>query len=136
MPWSNWIELPFRNDGTLDKSSLSRVPDVSGVYAIAGKKQNGLYVTHYVGRSSRSMRERLERHLSGRGNHVIGDQLVLKKSVPSAPASICVAYLATNEHKIIEALYLDTDDRPVCNIIRACLPAGLLESSIRNAKLE
>ena len=45
-----WIELSFHPDGSLDRSPLKKAPEVSGVYAIASRKQNGLYVTHYVGR--------------------------------------------------------------------------------------
>jgi len=44
MPWSTWIELPFRPDGTLDRSLLRNVPSKSGVYAIGSKKRNGFYV--------------------------------------------------------------------------------------------
>ena len=136
MPWSSWIELSFRPDGTLDRSKLSRVPAGSGVYAIASKKQTGFYVTHYVGRSSRSIRERLQRHLGGHGNSMINTQLSIKEDIPSAPTSICVAYLETNEPKIVEAIYLDANDRPICNIIKARLPFGLSESSVQRSKLE
>jgi hypothetical protein len=136
MPWSNWIELSFRHDGTLDTSPLSGVPRVSGVYAIASKKQAGFYVTHYVGRSSHSIRERLQRHLSGHGNGVVRLQLELKRNIPSAPASICVAFLQTSEPKIVEALFLDSSDLPICNIYRARLPAGLSEWLVRQSELE
>jgi len=95
-----------------------------------------MYVTHYVGRSRRSIRERLQKHLRGQGNTVIASQLTLKKSVPSAPASLCVAYLETDEPKIVEALYIDASDRPICNLIRARLPFGLSESLVQRAELE
>jgi len=134
--WSLWIEVPFRRDGTLDTAPLDTIPPGSGVYAIASKKKTGLYVTHYVGRSSRSIRERLRRHLTGRGNSVVASQLALKRSIPSAPASMWIAYLETNEPKIVEAVYLDANDRPICNLIKARLPFGLSESLVQRAELE
>jgi len=136
MPWSTWIELPFRPDGTLDRSPLNNVPAKSGVYAIASKKRSGLYVTHYVGRSKRSIRERLQRHLSGHGNSVVSGQLDLKKAIPVAPVSICIAYLETKEPGIVEAVYLDTKDLPICNLIRARLPIGLSEWFVQHSALE
>ena len=136
MPWSTWIELSFNAAGELDRSQLIAVPSGPGVYAIASKKQTGLYVTHYVGRSKRSIRERLQRHLTGRGNSVMASQLQLKKSIPVAPASICVAYLETNEPAIVEAVYLDTKPLPVCNLIRARLPFGLSEWDVQHSALE
>lgn len=136
MPWSKWIELSFREDGSLDMRPLTRIPCESGIYAIASKKQTELFVTHYVGRSSRSMRERLVRHLSGRGNKVIAAALSVKRDIPSAPMSVFVAYLESTEPKIVEAIYLDATDLPVCNIYRACLPAGLSEILIRHSELE
>ena len=60
----------------------------------------------------------------------------MKKNIPSAPASMCVAYLETSEHKVVEAFYLDATDRPICNLIRARLPAGLSESLVMRAELE
>jgi hypothetical protein len=134
--WSPWIKVPFREDGTLDITPLNDVPRVSGVYAIASKKSSGLFVTHYVGRSRRSMRERLWRHLTGRGNGVVASQLALKETIPAAPASIWIAYLETSEPKLIEAIYLDASDRPICNLIKARLPFGLTKLSVLNAKLE
>ena len=86
--WSTWIEIPFGRDGSLDTKPLLNVPESSGGYAIASKKGTGLYVTHYVGRSGRSIRERLRRHLTGNGNSVIASQVALKKSIPSAPVSM------------------------------------------------
>jgi len=135
MPWSNWIHLAFQTDGTLDTSPLSVVPRTSGVYAIASSKPNGFYVTHYVGRSV-NIRERLSNHLHGRGNKIVAMQLDLKKTVPVSPANICVAYLETSEPKIVEALFIDTTDLPICNIYRARLPNGLSEWSVRNSELE
>ena len=134
--WSPWIELPFNQKGVLDTSLLATVPNSAGVYAIASKESNGLYVTHYVGRSCRSIRERLQKHLRGHGNTVIASQLLLKRSVPLAPASMCVAYLETTEPKIVEAFYIDADDRPICNLIKARLPVGLSETFVRRSELE
>ena len=111
------------------------LPSRPGVYAIASKKANGLYVTHYVGRS-KNIHDRLQRHLTGHGNSVVASQLQLTKSIPSAPASICVAYLETSDPKIFEAVYLDTRDLPICNLIRARLPAGLSQTLVQNAVLE
>lgn len=136
MPWSNWIELSFRLDGSLDTSPLNMVPAASGVYAIASKKRNGLYVTHYVGRSVRSVRDRLKQHLTGRSNKVIATELALKRNIPSAPMSMCVAYLETREPKIVEAVYLDTHDLPICNIYRARLPQGISEALVHSSKLD
>jgi hypothetical protein len=135
MPWSDWIKLPFDGEGTLNRDSLAKLPARPGVYAIASEKTNGLYVTHYVGRS-KNIQERLRRHLTGHGNSVIATQLALKKSIPSAPASICVAYLETSEPKIVEALYIDTHDLPICNLIRARLPVCLSEVLVQRAELE
>jgi hypothetical protein len=135
MSWSEWLKLPFNGDGTLNLQSLNRVPDKPGVYAIGSDQQTGQYVTHYVGRS-KNIRERLRRHLTGHGNSVIASQLALKRSVPLAPAKICVAYLETNEPKIVEAVYIDTADLPICNLIRARLPAGLSQVLVQRAELE
>ena len=134
--WSPWIEVPFDKNGILNTGPLIGVPQRAGVYAIASKKSAGLYVTHYVGRSCRSIRERLRRHLTGQGNSVVASQLALKKSMPSAPATMWIAYLETDEPKIVEAVYLDTSDLPVCNLIKARLPFGLSESLLRGAALE
>jgi hypothetical protein len=135
--WSTWIELAFNSNGTLNTTALNKVPIGSGVYAIASKKSTGLYVTHYVGRSSRSIRERLQRHLCGNGNKVVASQLMLKRSIPSAPGNyICVAYLETKEPKIVEAAYLDTQDLPVCNLIRARLPPGISQALLWGAEFE
>jgi hypothetical protein len=135
MPWSDWMNLPFSGDGTLNRDNLMKLPERPGVYAIGSKKANGFYVTHYVGRS-KNIQERLRQHLTGHGNSVVASQLALKKSVPSAPACICVAYLETDDPKIVEALYLDTHDLPICNLIRARLPAGLSQALVQNAPLE
>jgi len=134
--WSPWIEVPFDKTGNLNLTVLIRVPQGAGVYAIASKKSTGLYVTHYVGRSCRSIRERLRRHLTGHGNSVVASQLALKKNMPLAPASIWIAYLETSEPKIVEAVYLDTSDLPICNMIKARLPFGLSETLLRGAPLE
>jgi len=134
--WSSWIQMPFRTDGSLDVRPLNRVPQRPGVYAIANKKQTGLFVTHYVGRSCRGIRERLRRHLTGHGKSVVATQLMLKRSIPSAPASMWIAFLETSEPKIVEALYIDSNDRPICNLIRARLPFGIPESLLRHSKLE
>lgn len=135
MSWSNWMEVPFNADGTLKLAQLTSLPQRPGVYAIASKKSNGFYVTHYVGRS-KNIQERLRRHLTGRGNKVIASQLMLKNAMPLAPASICVAYLETSDPKIVEALYIDTSDLPICNFIRARLPFSLSEALVRKAELE
>ena len=95
MPWSTWIQVSFDGDGTLNRNSLAPLPQRPGVYAIASKKSNNLYVIHYVGRS-KNIQDRLQRHLTGHGNSVIASQLVLKKRIASAPASVCVAYLETH----------------------------------------
>lgn len=135
MPWSTWIELSFSTEGILNTSGLIHVPRKPGIYAIASKKSTGLYVTHYVGRS-KNIRERLQRHLTGYGNSIVASQLALKKTVPVAPCSICIAYLETNEPKIVEAVYIDTHDLPICNLIRARLPIGISEYFVRQSKLE
>ena len=135
MPWSAWITLPFDADGNLNREALAHLPGRPGIYAIASEKANRFYVTHYIGRS-KNIRDRLRRHLTGHGNSVIASQLVLKKSIPSAPASICVAYLETSEPKIVEAVYLDALDLPICNLIRARLPLGLSEALVLRSDLE
>ena len=106
MPWSARIEVPLRPDGTPDTTALNKVPVTSGVYAIAGKHQNGLYNTHYVGRSKRSVRDRLRRHLTGDGNGVIESQLNLRRNpkLSMLHTSFWVAYLETKEPKIVEAV--------------------------------
>ena len=74
-------------------------------------------------------------HLAGRGNKIIA----LQRAVLSAPATrptICVAFLKTNDPKLIEAALLDTDDRPICNIIKATLPTGLREEMIKKSTLD
>lgn len=136
MPWSAWIEVPLRADGTPDTTALGKVPAASGVYAIAGKHQNGMYNTQYVGRSRRSVRERLRRHLAGDGNTVIGMQLSLRKKLPMLQTSFWVAYLETKEPSIVEAVYLDTKKLPICNLIRARLPAEVAEALVWKSKLE
>ena len=132
MPWSNWIDVPFNSNGTLNRVPLTALPQRPGVYAVASKQRNGLYVTHYVGRS-KNIQERLHRHLTGHGNKVIASQLLLKKTITLAPASICVAFLETSDPKIVEALYIDTHDLPICNLIRARLPIGLSEALVQKA---
>jgi len=119
MGWSNWIECPFNDNGILDKSRLSEAPSSSGIYAIA-TKTGWSYNTQYVGRSGRSIRGRLENHFSGRGNRVVRGVLESKKERPSDPTqALYFAFLETREHKLIEAAYIDAEDRPIGNLIRA-----------------
>jgi len=136
MAWSNWIECKFDAKGNLDTSRLGQVPNGAGVYAIA-TKTGWRYNTHYVGRSGRSMRGRLQRHLGGSGNKVIAGLLRNKQERPSDPTqAVYVAYLETREHKLVEAAYLDAHDRPVANLIRARLPEGLREDAVMKSPLE
>ena len=136
MAWSNWKECRFDAQGKLDTTPLINVPNGAGVYAIA-TKTGGRYNTHYVGRSGRSMRGRLKKHLTGEGNKVIAGLLRNKKERPSDPTqAIYVAYLETREHKLVEAAYLDANDRPLGNLIRARLPEGLREDAVMKSPLE
>jgi hypothetical protein len=136
MAWSNWLECKFDGNGNLDTSRLQGVPARAGVYAIA-TKAGGRYSTHYVGRSGRSMRGRLQAHLMGRGNKVIAGVLQNKRARPSDPTqALYVAYLETREHKLVESAYLDAQDRPIANLIRARLPEGLREADVMRSPLE
>ncbi|MFB2891640.1 GIY-YIG nuclease family protein [Aerosakkonemataceae cyanobacterium BLCC-F50] len=136
MAWSRWFECKFDEQGNLDTSALQKAPSSSGVYAIA-TKTGWSYNTQYVGRSGRSIRNRLQSHLSGRGNRVISSLLAQKKNRPQdRPDSLYFAFLETREHKLIEATYIDAEDRPVCNLIRASLPEGLREGDVMNSPLE
>lgn len=139
--WSDWIECPFKASGDIDANRAdNKVPNEPGVYAIA-TKTGSRYNVQYVGRSGRSMWKRVMTHLSGKGNKVIATLLAQKKStvegvetkdkvrlfIPSDPLkALYVAYWPTRDHKLVEALHISADDRPVCNIIRgARLPDGL-----------
>ncbi len=137
MPWSSWTELSFDAKGKLNTAPLSRIPNGSGIYAIATKTGRG-YNTHYVGRSKNNLRGRLQAHLSGRGNKVIANLLKNKQERPTLDPTqvICVAYLATKEPKLLEAAYLDARDLPLGNLIRARLPQGLREQDVFVAPLE
>lgn len=136
MAWSRWFECKFDAQGNLDTSTLQKAPSSSGVYAIA-TKTGWSYNTQYVGRSGRSIRNRLQSHFSGRGNRVISSLLTQKKNRPQdRPNSLYFAFLGTREHKLIEAAYIDAKDRPVCNLIRASLPKGLREGDVMNSPLE
>ncbi len=140
MSWSDWIECKFDSQGNLDTSPLTaqHVPTGSGIYAIA-TKTGWQYNTHYVGRSGRSIRGRLQAHLSGNGNKVIAAILRTKRDRPSDPTqALYVAYLETREHKLIEAAYLDANEkhRPMGNLVRARLPEGLRESAIWESEKE
>jgi hypothetical protein len=120
----------------LDKSNLSEAPGSSGIYAIA-TKTGWSYDAQYVGRSGRSIRGRLENHLSGRGNRVICGILENKRERPGDPTqALCFAFLATRKHKLIEAAYIDADDRPIGNLIRARLPEGLQERKVCASELD
>lgn len=130
MSWSNWIECKFDAQGKLDTAPLKDVPAASGIYAIA-TKTGRQYNTQYVGRSGRSMKGRLQKHLTGVGNKVVAGILRNKQQRPSDPTpALYVAYLPTREHKLVEAAYLDADDRPLGNLIRARLPEGLREDAV------
>lgn len=136
MSWSSWIECKFDDKGNLDTAPLSNVPNGSGVYAIA-TKTGRRYNTHYVGRSGRSMRGRLQAHLSGQGNRVVAGMLQNKRQRPSDPTqAVYVAYLPTRDHKLIEAAYIDATDRPLGNLIRARLPEGLREEDVLKSAKE
>lgn len=136
MGWSNWVECNFDNEGNLDISRLREAPNSAGVYAIA-TKTGWSYNTHYVGRSGRSIRGRLQAHLSGRSNRVIAGILQNKKERPSDPTqALYFAFFETNEHKLIEAAYIDASDRPLGNLIRAKLPDGLREDDVFGSALE
>ncbi|NEP59928.1 MAG: GIY-YIG nuclease family protein [Symploca sp. SIO2G7] len=136
MGWSDWVECPFDASGNIDLSRLSKAPRSSGIYAIA-TKTGGNYNTQYVGRSGRSIRGRLQSHLSGRGNRVVRGVLENKRQRPSDPTqALYFAFLETREHKLIEAAYIDAKDRPVGNLIRARLPKGLRENEVYMSELE
>lgn len=136
MSWSNWIECKFDANGNLDTASLIDVPNGSGIYAIA-TKTGWRYNTHYVGRSGRSMRGRLQRHLTGNGNKIVAGVLRNKQQRPNDPTqALYVAYLPTREHKLIEAAYIDANDRPIGNLIRARLPEGLREEEVLKSEKE
>jgi hypothetical protein len=113
MGWSNWVECQFEDTGNIDLPRLSEAPSSSGIYAIA-TKTGWSYNTQYVGRSGRSIRGRLQSHLSGRGNRVVRGVLKNKKERPSDPTqALYFAFLETREHKLIEAAYIDAEDRPL-----------------------
>ncbi len=138
MAWSEWIECNFDSKGELNTQAVGRSPNSSGVYAIATKTGNN-YHTHYVGRSGRSIRGRLQSHLTQKGNKVIAGLLKNKKDRPSDPTqALYFAYLETKEHKLIEAAYIDAkaEDRPLANLICAKLPKGLREEDIFGSQLE
>jgi hypothetical protein len=136
MGWSSWVECPFDDNGNIDLSKLSEAPRSSGIYAIA-TKTGWSYNTQYVGRSGRSIHGRLQSHLSGRGNRVIRGVLENKKQRPSDPTqALYFAFLETREHKLIEAAYIDAEDRPIGNLIRARLPEGLREHEVYECELE
>lgn len=138
MSWSNWIECKFEAQGKLDTTPLSNVPNGSGIYAIA-TKTGWRYNTHYVGRSGRSVRGRLQVHLGGgsKANKVIAGILRNKQQHHSDPTqALYVAYLPTQEHKLIEAAYIDAEDRPLGNLIRARLPEGLREEDVLKSEKE
>lgn len=136
MSWSNWIECKFDAKGNLDTEPLRHVPNESGIYAIA-TKTGWRYNTQYVGRSGRSMRGRLQAHLSERGNKVVAGLLRNKQQRPNDPTqALYVAYLPTREHKLIEAAYIDASDRPLGNLIRARLPEGLREEDVLKSQKE
>ena len=150
--WSNWIAFPFNSKGLIDLKNLEGISKDSGIYAISSKWKGGSPTIAYVGRSSKSIYERVRKHLTGHGNRVIASQLVNAKAMadlikaeaeklgcnvtsPHTPRTICVTFFPTKEPKIAEAAFLDDKDRPICNMIRACLPAGLTWEAIRRAKL-
>ena len=136
MAWTNWYECKFDSQGNLDLSQVRRVPNSSGVYAIATKTGSS-YNTQYVGRSGSSIRNRLQSHFSGRGNKVISSLLAQKKNRPQdRPEALYFAYLETREHKLIEAAYIDASDRPICNIAKASLPKGLREQDVIKSSLD
>lgn len=136
MTWSNWIECKFDSNGRLDTSPPRNVPNGSGIYAIA-TKTGWRYNTHYIGRSGRSMRGRLQSHLTERGNKVVAGILRNKQQRPSDPTqALYVVYLETREHKLIEAAYIDANDRPLGNLIRARLPEGLREEDVLKSEKE
>jgi hypothetical protein len=136
MAWSEWVECRFNSDGSLDTSGLREAPTSSGVYAIA-TKTGWSYNTHYVGRSGRSIYNRLQKHLTGRGNKVIAGILSNKKERPSDPTqALYFAFLETSEHKLVEAAYIDASDRPIGNLIKAKLPDGLREEDVVRSELD
>ncbi|MEY2979007.1 MAG: GIY-YIG nuclease family protein [Prochlorotrichaceae cyanobacterium] len=136
MSWSSWIEFPFNTAGELKRDRMHQIPSKAGVYAISTKTGNQHNV-HYVGRSGRSMRNRVEAHLKGRGNKVLASLLAHKKQMPTDPnQALYVAYLETAEHKLVEAAHIDASDRPICNLIRAHLPKGLREQDVLKSSLE
>ncbi len=139
MSWSNWIECKFYANGELDTSKLSEAPRSAGVYAIATKTGYS-YQTQYVGRSGGSIRDRLSAHLTlnpHKGNKVINDLLASKKDRPNQPLqALYFAFLQTREHKLVEAAYIDANDRPICNLIKARLPEGLREAQVYCSPIE
>lgn len=137
MSWSSWLECPFRTTGELSLDRVSQIPSKAGVYAIS-TKTGSRYNVHYVGRSKRSMRERVQSHLKGQGNKVIASLLAHKKQMPTDPTqALYVAYWETQEHKLVEALHISASDRPLCNLIKGSrLPSGLQEAEVVRSPLE
>ena len=99
-----------------------------------------LYLGERIGNrkhSGGSIRSRLKSHLSGKSNKVIASLLSQKKNRPQdRPESLYFAFLQTREDKWIEAAYIDANDRPFCNIIRAHLPQGLREKDVIKSSLD
>ena len=128
MGWSQILFVAFKSSGELDLAILKEIPEIPGIYAIATKLSNGNHVLKYVGRSGKSIRQRLLDHLTGRVNKRISDQINFKQQVLSSPQQgFSVAYFPTAEDKLWEAAYLDVVDKidlPLMNMVRALLPHG------------
>ncbi|MGI0491366.1 GIY-YIG nuclease family protein [Alkalinema pantanalense CENA528] len=139
MPWSQYYECPFNDKGEIDMRPVEHhAPNRKGIYVIATK--NGrTYNPQYIGRSGSSIWKRLKAHFSGKGNRVVASLLQAKRNGNYGgilPNALYFAFLETDEHKLIEAAYIDANDRPICNLIRARLPEGLREDAVLHSELE
>ncbi|MEB3233612.1 MAG: hypothetical protein VKJ64_21565 [Leptolyngbyaceae bacterium] len=142
MAWTKYIKCPVNSRGEVDTSNLPRTLDTSGVYAIAtytsGFWSNSYHI-HYVGRTKRSMRDRLKNHLRqhSNGSKQIKALLAQKQAISSNPLSaLYVTCFPTKEHKIIERARIQSMD-PLLNLQGGRdLPPGLTHQHILQSKLD
>ena len=142
MPWSQWIKCPVNRRGEVDTSNLSKIPHQSGVYGIATRTSgfwSDSYHIHYVGRTKRSMRDRLKNHLRqhSNGSKQIRFLLQTKRTNPNSPPSaLYVTSFPTDHPKIIERARIQNFD-PLLNLQGGrSLPPGLTHQHIRQSNLD
>jgi|JI71714B2RNA_FD_contig_21_3596158_length_475_multi_5_in_0_out_0_1 GIY-YIG catalytic domain len=141
MGWSDWIKCDFDSKGNIDIRPVeNKAPKKPGVYAIAGKDNDG-YRVEYIGMSRSNIQARIKAHLKGNGNSVLKKRLQEKtkgnECMPLGDA-LYFMYLETSptDASWMEATYVQ-GTMTISNLQKnLTLPKALRETKLKGVELE